>query len=85
MAFGSVSENWRARQNFASAGQKNNPIFRDIRETVTFLDPGFHEMKHEKIDGGMKDRKKTWYNTMWVDKITNALEEVLGVEWMVVA
>ena len=58
---------------------------RDIRETVTFLDPGFHEMKHEKIDGGVKDRKKTWYNTMWVDKITNALEEVLGVEWMVVA
>ena len=58
---------------------------RDIRETVTFLDPGFHEMKHEKIDGGVKDRKKTWYNTMWVDKITNALEEVLGVEWMVAA
>ena len=52
---------------------------------VTFLDPGFHEMKHEKIDGGVKDRKKTWYNTMWVDKITNALEKVLGVEWMVVA
>ena len=29
-----------------------------IRETVTFLDPGFHEMKQEKFDGGMKDRKK---------------------------
>ena len=56
-----------------------------IRETVTFLDPGFHEMKQEEFDGGMKDRKKTWYNTMWVGKITtNALEEVLGVEWMVV-
>ena len=26
-----------------------------IRETVTFLDPGFHEMKQEKFDGGMKD------------------------------
>ena len=58
---------------------------RSIRETVTFLDPGFHEMRQEKFDGGMKDRKKTWYNTMWVGKITNALEEVLGVEWMVVA
>ena len=52
---------------------------------VTFLDPGFHEMKQGKFDGGMKDRKMTWYNTMWVGKITNALEEVLGVEWMVVA
>ena len=30
-------------------------------------------MRQEKFDGGMKDRKKTWYNTMWVGKITNAL------------
>ena len=71
--------------------QKNDPSdasnddCQSIRETVTFLDPGFHEMRQEKFDGGMKDRKKTWYNTMWVGKITNALEEVLGVEWMVVA
>ena len=55
---------------------------------VTFLGPGLHETKQEEFDGDIKDSKKTsknWYNTMWVGKITNALEEVLGVEWMVVA
>ena len=53
---------------------------------VTFLDPGFHETKQEEFDGDIKDTSKNWYsyNTMWVGKITNALEEVLGVEWMVV-
>ena len=56
---------------------------------VTFLDPGSHEMKQEEFDVDIKDRStvasKNWYNTMWVGKITNALEEVLGVEWMVAA
>ena len=33
----------------------------------------------------LKDTSKNWYNTMWVGKITNELEEVLGVEWTVVA
>ena len=57
---------------------------------VTFLDPGFHEMKQEEFDGDIKDRPtslkdiQNWYNTMWVGKITNELEEVLGVEWTVV-
>ena len=57
-----------------------------IRETVTFLDPGFHEMKQEEFDGDMKDiEKRHIKKSMWVGKITNVLEEVLGVEWMVVA
>ena len=58
---------------------------------VTFLDPGFHETKQEEFDGDIEDRhtslkdiKKLVY-TMWVGKIINELEEVLGVEWMVVA
>ena len=44
---------------------------------VTFLDPGFHEMKQEEFDGNIKDRsriKLTYIikrhrkidNTMWV-------------------
>ena len=66
-------------------------MLRSIREMVTFLDPGFHETKQEEFDGDIKDRpmslktSKNWYNTMWVGKIANELEEVLGVEWMVVA
>ena len=59
-----------------------------IRETATFLDPGFHKTKQEEFDGDIKDRptsSKNWYNTMWVGKITNELEEVLGVERTVVA
>ena len=58
---------------------------------ATFLDPGFHKMKQEEFDGDIKDRPmslndiKNWYNTMWVGKITNELEEVLVVEWTVVA
>ena len=28
----------------------------DIRETVTFLDPGFHETTQEEFDGDIKDR-----------------------------
>ena len=59
---------------------------------VTFLDPEFHETKQEEF-GDIKDRPtslkdiKNWYsyNTMWVGKITNELEEVFGVEWTVVA
>ena len=30
--------------------------FWDIRETVTFLDPGFHETTQEEFDGDIKDR-----------------------------
>ena len=55
---------------------------------VAFLDPVFHETKQEEFDGDIKDIYKTsknWYNTMWVGKITNVLQEVFGVEWMVVA
>ena len=45
-----------------------------IQETVTFLDPGFHEIKQEKFDGGMKDRKKTWYNTDRIPSTTPGAE-----------
>ena len=29
---------------------------RSIRETVTFLDPGFHETTQEEFDGDIKDK-----------------------------
>ena len=35
--------------------EKKNPDW-DIRETVTFLDPGFHETTQEEFDGDIKDR-----------------------------
>ena len=33
-----------------------------IRETLTFLDPGFHEMKQEEFDGNivLKDTSSTY-------------------------
>ena len=37
-------------------GEKRAIGKRDIRETVTFLDPGFHETTQEEFDGDIKDR-----------------------------